>query len=101
VAKDVFLLSVSHWTPPAGAAFSQLQRAALSVSLNIAEGYAIRSQRRWVFHLRVAYGSAVETTDILSLISEIQAVPGRLVDPVLARSKRTQSLVLGLLHAAE
>ncbi|MGH7519117.1 MAG: four helix bundle protein [Gemmatimonadales bacterium] len=50
----------SHWKPWAAAIFWQLQRASLSVQLNIAEGYARRSRRAFLYQLNVAYGSAVE-----------------------------------------
>ncbi len=38
-----FLAARSHWKPHASALFDQLQRAALSVQCNIAEGYALGS----------------------------------------------------------
>jgi four helix bundle protein len=45
----------------------QLQRAALSVQLNIAEGYALRASKRFRNHLDIAYASAVETAELLEL----------------------------------
>src|SRR4051794_9309903 len=75
VSKGVIGLSVQHWTPSAGAAFVQLQRAALSVQLNIAEGYAWRPGLKWIQHLRIAYGSAIESTDILDLLLDVNAAP--------------------------
>src|SRR5687767_10912487 len=51
--------------------FSQLQRAALSVQLNIAEGYALRASKRFRNHLDIAYASAVETAELLELSGEI------------------------------
>jgi four helix bundle protein len=53
----------------------QLQRAALSVQLNIAEGYALKSSRRFRNHLDIAYGSAVETAELLDLTSELGLFP--------------------------
>ena len=47
--------------------FAQLQRAALSVQLNIAEGYAHKASKRFRNHLDIAYGSAVETAELLEL----------------------------------
>ena len=47
--------------------FAQLQRAALSVQLNIAEGYAHKTSKRFRNHLDIAYGSAVETAELLEL----------------------------------
>jgi four helix bundle protein len=100
VASDVYRLSVRHWSPPAGAAFTQLQRAALSVSLNLAEGYAWRAGPRWRHHLRIAYGSAVETTDILDFLLQVGVAPAERLSVVISDSKRAQALILGLLHSA-
>src|SRR6185295_8440921 len=47
----------TSWKPFAAAVFAQLQRASLSVQLNIAEGYALRSSRRFRNHLETAYGA--------------------------------------------
>lgn len=59
------------WSPPRRSVLEQLRRSAVSVPLNIAEGYAFGRSARCRFHLRVAYGSAVETTELLRLLSEL------------------------------
>jgi len=51
------------WQPWASALFAQLQRASLSVELNIAEGYSFGPSRTYTRHFGVAYGSAVEGGD--------------------------------------
>src|SRR4051812_11314088 len=75
----------------------QLQRAALSVQLNIAEGYALRSAKRFRNHLDIAYASAVETTELLELSSDLQLLPPDNLAAVIQRCKRCQSLLLGLI----
>ena len=100
VTAGVFELSVHHWTPPAGAAFSQLQRSALSVQLNLAEGYTWRPGLRWQHHLRIAYGSAVETTDVLELLRDVKAAPIERLAALILESRRAQALVLALLKSA-
>jgi four helix bundle protein len=75
----------------------QLQRAALSVQLNIAEGYALRSSRRFRNHLDIAYASAVETAELLELTSELKLLPADQADPTVGRCRRCQSLLLGLI----
>ena len=66
VVRGVLRACRFRWRPYAAALFDQLQRSSLSVQLNIAEGYALREHRRFCYHLRVAYGSAVETGDLRS-----------------------------------
>ena len=65
IARIAFKLARFEWKPYLAPLFSQLQRAALSTQLNIAEGYALWSRRRTLNHLTIAYGSAVESTELL------------------------------------
>jgi four helix bundle protein len=65
------------WKPYAAALFSQLQRASLSVQLNIAEGYAFGESPTYTRHLRIAYGSAVETGELLEIALEADVVAPR------------------------
>jgi four helix bundle protein len=44
----------------------------LSVQLNIAEGYALRSPKRFRNHLDIAYASAVEMRDLLELCGQME-----------------------------
>lgn len=85
----------TSWSPGRSSAIEQVRRAALSVQLNIAEGYASGSAKRYVAHLGIAYASAVETTDILELLLEL----GEPVDTVLAGSRHTQAVTLRLLRS--
>jgi four helix bundle protein len=87
----------TSWKPLAAAVFSQLQRASLSVQLNIAEGYALRTTRRFRNHLQVAYGSAVETGELLELAVRKELLPEGLSRSALARCLRCQRLLLGLI----
>ena len=75
----------------------QLQRAALSVQLNIAEGYALRSSKRFRNHLDIAYASAVETTELLELSSDRELLPADNLGPAIQRCRRCQGLLLGLI----
>src|SRR4051794_2748950 len=92
-------LSRSSWKPYASALFSQLQRASLSVQLNIAEGYAFGESPTYTRHLRIAYGSAVETGELLETALKAHVIP---IDPgsrLLTRNRRSQRLLLGMLRA--
>ena len=54
VVNSVFDFCESSWRRQARAAFDQLQRASLSVQLNIAEGYARRHPKPFLYHLATA-----------------------------------------------
>ena len=79
------------------AVMDQLQRAALSVQLNIAEGYAFRSSRRFRNHLDIAYASAVETAELLELSVELNLLPDECARQALERCKQCQRLLRGLI----
>ena len=97
VALVVISLARTSWQPYASALFNQLQRSSLSVQLNIAEGYTFGVSPTYTRHLGVAYGSAIETGELLQLAIEAGVMPAEVVREALNRTRRTQRLLLGLL----
>jgi four helix bundle protein len=97
VSKSAYRAARHHWTPAASAMFTQLQRSALSIQLNIAEGFALADLGRFGNHLAVAYGSAVETGDLLELMLEEGILPEDLALGMLGRCRQSERLLLGLL----
>jgi four helix bundle protein len=71
--------------------------ASLSVQLNIAEGWTFSRSATATRHLSIAYGSAVETGELISLMSEIGILPAEVGSELQARSSRSQRLLVGLL----
>jgi four helix bundle protein len=97
VSRAAYRASRDHWKPPAAAIFSQLQRSALSIQLNIAEGFALADLGRFGNHLAIAYGSAVEAEDTLELAMEEGILPEELANATIARCQRCERLLIGLL----
>ena len=97
VVEAVLLGSRTCWKPYAAAVFAQLQRASLSVQLNIVEGYALMSPRRFRNHLEIAYGSAVETKELLEILTNNDLLPGDLSRDAIESCSRSQSMLLGLI----
>ena len=97
VTLAVLELTRTEWKPYASALFFQLQRASLSAQLNISEGYTFGDSPTFTRHLAVAYGSAVETGELLSLLAEAAIVGSVLINPVQERNRLCQRLILGLL----
>jgi four helix bundle protein len=91
-------LARDSWKPCAAALFSQLQRASLSVQLNIAEGYAFGELPTYTRHLRIAYGSAVETGELLEVALKADVMASLMGTRLLNRNRRSQRLLLGLLR---
>ena len=90
-------LACTSWKPYAAAVFSQLQRASLSVQLNIAEGYAFGESLTYRRHLAIAYGSAIETGELLEVALDSKVIPAQLGNHLLSRNQRSQRLLLGML----
>ncbi len=97
VSIGVITLSRDVWKPYAAALFSQMQRASLSVELNIAEGYTYGESPSFTRHLAIAYGSSVETAELLRIGIETQVLPQATANPLLSRANRASRLLLGLL----
>jgi four helix bundle protein len=97
-ALESIRLCRDHWVPYGAAIFAQLQRASLSVQLNIAEGYAFTRSATLVRHFFIAYGSAVETGELLQILIDSEIVPRHCCEEVVSRNARSQRLLLGLLH---
>ena len=98
VARAVLRLCRARWRPHAGALFHQLQRASLSVQLNVAEGYALYRPAGFRYHIRIAYGSAIETTELLELAEVEEVVPLVEIRGLIESAHRSERLLLGLLH---
>lgn len=96
VAVGVLSLARTQWRPWAAALFGQLQRASLSVPLNIAEGYAFGPSPTYRRHLGVAYGSCVETLELLELAAEAGLLPADA--DLLTYAHHSRRLLLGLVR---
>jgi four helix bundle protein len=98
VVLGIIELARHSWKPYAAALFTQLQRASLSVQLNIAEGYAYGESPTFARHLAIAYGSAVETGELLKIALDAEIVSAEIGRNLLTRNHRSQRLLLGLLR---
>jgi len=87
------------WRANAAAVFDQLRRAAVSVDVNIVEGYALNTVPLFRHHLRIALASAAEAERLL----EICAARGYLDSAATQRLKpladATLSALFGLLRS--
>jgi four helix bundle protein len=97
VVLGVVELARTSWKPYASALFAQLQRASLSVQLNIAEGYAFGDSPSFTRHLAISYGSAVETGELLEIALEAHIIADDPGNHLLGRNRRSQRLILGML----
>lgn len=105
LSRQVFVavtgMCVRDWRPWFAAMFSQVQRSSLSVQLNIAEGYALWYPRQRHRHLRIAYGSAVETVELLELMRELKAVRASNIDELIESERRVCRMLVSWLKRIE
>ena len=90
-------VSRTQWKPWAAWVFRQLQRSALSIQLNIAEGHALGDRGRFANHLAIAYGSATETTELFQVGLEENIFEEDVALEGIAHSRSCERLLLGLL----
>lgn len=97
LALCVLEASKTHWRPWASACFSQVLRASLSVQLNIAEGWSFGDSPTCTRHLGIAYGSAMETADLVDLMLDAGVVPQDVGERLRQHSVLSRRLLVGLL----
>jgi four helix bundle protein len=78
---------------------SQLQRSAVSVPANIAEGHGRQSTREYLQHLRIAHGSLVEAETHVAIADRLQYLDMETVQQLQARSAEIGRMLNGLISA--
>ena len=97
VVRGILRASRHHWQPWGSAVFSQVQRSSLSVQLNIAEGWSFGNSPTCTRHLSIAFGSSVETIDLIELMIDEGIVPQSGGEKLRSHALRSHRLLIGLL----
>jgi four helix bundle protein len=79
---------------------SQMQRAAVSVPANIAEGHARSSTKEFLHHLSFARGSLAEVETMLTIATELQHCQSAAVAELLQLCDRISRMIAGLSIAS-
>ena len=80
---------------------SQLQRAAVSVSANIAEGYERNHRKEYLQYLYIAKGSLGEVETYLLLAKDLGYIPEKEYRAVSLIREETARIIKGLIRALE
>ena len=78
---------------------SQLQRAAVSVPANIAEGYDRNHRREYIQFLHIAKGSLAEVETYLSLALDLGYIDKELYDDIENTREETGRMLNGLIKS--
>lgn len=80
---------------------SQLQRAAVSVPANIAEGQGRNHTREFINHLSIAYGSLMEVETHLQIAARLRYIDESLLDRLLLLSNEIGRMLNGLMQSLQ
>jgi len=78
---------------------SQIRRAAVSISANIAEGHGRNGRREYAHHLGIAYGSLCEVETLLPVASRQKYISEAALKGLLECSAEVGRLINGLLRS--
>ena len=78
---------------------SQLQRSAVSVPANIAEGHGRHSTREYLQHLRIAHGSLVEAETHIAIAERLQYLEVETAQRLQDRSAEIGRMINGLISS--
>jgi four helix bundle protein len=75
---------------------SQIQRAAVSVACNLAEGHARDSTREFLHHVSMALGSLAEVETQLLLAQRLAYLRGADLERILSKGEQVGKMLRGL-----
>lgn len=96
LAEEVYALTRSFPKEELYGLTSQIRRAAVSISCNIAEGAARRSRKEFLRSLAIAFGSVAELETQLLLAVRIRFLGS---NPTSARIEEIRRMLIGLIRS--
>lgn len=96
LAEDVYKLCIEFPRQEVYRLISQLQRAAVSIPSNIAEGQARNSSKEFHHFLGIARGSLAELETQIMLAQRLDYLAMEKADPVLDKAEEIGKMLKGL-----
>ncbi|MFH1852006.1 MAG: four helix bundle protein [Candidatus Neomarinimicrobiota bacterium] len=78
---------------------SQIQRAAVSISANIAEGHSRQHTKEYLQHLSIAYGSLAELETLLHISNRLDYISTSKMKPFSKQTSEIGRMLNGLRSA--
>ena len=101
LVKEIYILTREFPSEEKYGLISQLRRAAVSISLNIAEGAARQSDKEYVKFLFISEGSISEVDTILELTRVLEIISEEQAQRHVKKNERVSALVSGLRKSIE
>jgi four helix bundle protein len=96
LAKLVYTLTATFPKHEIYGISSQLQRSAVSIPANIAEGHARSSTKEFLHHLSIARGSLAELETLLALAEQLDYCPSDAASDILRQCEEVSRMLSGL-----
>jgi len=80
---------------------SQIRRAAVSISSNIAEGHSRRTRQAYLNHLSIALGSQAEVETQVELSCRLNLLTEKSAQEILGIAEQVGRMLHGLIHSLE
>jgi four helix bundle protein len=102
IAKEIYLLTEQFPNAEKYGLVSQIQRAAVSIASNIAEGASRESEKEFSHYLQIALGSAFEVETQLIIAQEIVYIKAedsiKLLEKLQTLQKQISALITKIKH---
>jgi four helix bundle protein len=96
IAKEIYSLTKHFPKQEIYGLISQIQRAAVSVPANIAEGHARDSTKEFLHHISIAQGSLAELETHLLLATELEYCTRSMIGQTLKRCSEESKMLASL-----
>ncbi len=93
LVKDCYTLALVFPKEEKFGLVSQIQRAAVSIPANIAEGSGKSSAKDFYRYLEIAISSAFELETLFLLASDLNYIDNEKSDPILAKIQEIQKMI--------
>jgi four helix bundle protein len=97
LAKNVYEISASFPTKEIYGLSSQVQRSAVSIAANIAEGQARNSRKEFKYFLGISLGSLAELETLLTIAFEVKYIPESLLHEVSQLTDEITRMIKGII----
>jgi len=101
LASNIYSLTKSFPSEEKFGLSSQMRRAVVSISSNIAEGYARSSLKQYIHFLYIAYGSCAELETQTMLAEKLNYCESQQSNSLLEKCNEIDRILLGLIRSLE